>query len=105
MGPEKKSRIADEQVNTVTAYHEGGHTLVAHFTEHSHPLHKVTIIPRGSSLGHTAYIPAKEEYNVTRAQMMANLDSLMGGRAAEEIIFGTDMVTSGELMPLLGLFP
>lgn len=95
MGPEKKSRIADEDVNKVTAYHEGGHTLVAYYTKHSHPLHKVTIIPRGTSLGHTAYIPAKEQYNVTRAQMLANLDSLMGGRAAEELIFGSDLVTSG----------
>uniref|UniRef100_A0A2P2I4B5 ATP-dependent zinc metalloprotease YME1 homolog n=2 Tax=Hirondellea gigas TaxID=1518452 RepID=A0A2P2I4B5_9CRUS len=95
MGPEKKSRIPDEEVNMVTAYHEGGHTLVAHYTKHSHPLHKVTIIPRGPSLGHTAYIPAKEQYNVTRAQMMATLDSLMGGRAAEELIFGPELVTSG----------
>ncbi|KAF2367097.1 Peptidase FtsH [Trinorchestia longiramus] len=95
MGPEKKSRIPDEDVNLVTAYHEGGHTLVAHYTKHSHPLHKVTIIPRGASLGHTAYIPAKEQYNVTRAQMMATLDSLMGGRAAEELIFGSEMITSG----------
>ncbi|KAA0203959.1 hypothetical protein HAZT_HAZT003896 [Hyalella azteca] len=95
MGPEKKSRIPDEEVNLVTAYHEGGHTLVAHYTKHCHPLHKVTIIPRGPSLGHTAYIPAKEQYNVTRAQMLATLDSLMGGRAAEELIFGSEMITSG----------
>ncbi|KAK8746403.1 hypothetical protein OTU49_017004 [Cherax quadricarinatus] len=95
MGPERKSRIPDEEANLVTAYHEGGHTLVAYYTKDSHPLHKVTIIPRGPSLGHTAYIPAKEQYHMTRSQMLATMDSLMGGRAAEELIFGNDMVTSG----------
>lgn len=95
MGPERKSRIPDEEANLVTAYHEGGHTLVAYYTRDSHPLHKVTIIPRGPSLGHTAYIPAKEQYHMTRSQMLATMDSLMGGRAAEEIIFGSDLVTSG----------
>ncbi|ROT83780.1 putative ATP-dependent zinc metalloprotease YME1-like [Penaeus vannamei] len=95
MGPEKKSRIPDEEANLVTAYHEGGHALVAHYTKDSHPLHKVTIIPRGPSLGHTAYIPAKEQYHMTRSQMLATMDSLMGGRAAEELIFGTDFITSG----------
>ncbi|XP_045128695.1 ATP-dependent zinc metalloprotease YME1L-like [Portunus trituberculatus] len=95
MGPERKSRIPDEEANLVTAYHEGGHTLVAYYTRDSHPLHKVTIIPRGPSLGHTAYIPAKEQYHMTRSQMLATMDSLMGGRAAEELIFGCDSVTSG----------
>ncbi|KAG7160789.1 ATP-dependent zinc metalloprotease YME1L-like [Homarus americanus] len=95
MGPERKSRIPDEEANLVTSYHEGGHTLVAFYTKDSHPLHKVTIIPRGPSLGHTAYIPAKEQYHMTRSQMLATMDSLMGGRAAEELIFGNDLVTSG----------
>ncbi|KAK3858124.1 hypothetical protein Pcinc_018365 [Petrolisthes cinctipes] len=95
MGPEKKSRIPDEEANLVTSYHEGGHTLVAHYTKDSHPLHKVTIIPRGPSLGHTAYIPAKEQYHMTRSQMLATMDSLMGGRAAEELIFGNEQITSG----------
>lgn len=95
MGPEKKSRIPDEEANLVTAYHEGGHALVAYHTRDSHPLHKVTIIPRGPSLGHTAYIPAKEQYHLTRSQMLASMDSLMGGRAAEELIFGSEFITSG----------
>lgn len=56
MGPERKSRIPDEEANLITAYHEAGHALVAHYTKYSHPLHKVTIIPRGPSLGHTAYM-------------------------------------------------
>ncbi|XP_060844046.1 ATP-dependent zinc metalloprotease YME1L isoform X3 [Rhopalosiphum padi] len=95
MGPEKKSKIPDEEANTITAYHEGGHAIVAYFTKDSHPLHKVTIMPRGSSLGHTAYIPAKEEYHVTKARMLALMDTMMGGRAAEELIFGPDKVTTG----------
>uniref|UniRef100_A0A646QDM3 ATP-dependent zinc metalloprotease YME1 n=1 Tax=Hemiscolopendra marginata TaxID=943146 RepID=A0A646QDM3_9MYRI len=95
MGPERKSRIPDEEANLITAYHEGGHALVAFYTKDSHPLHKVTIIPRGPSLGHTAYIPEKEWYHVTKSQMMATIDTLMGGRAAEEIIFGPEKITTG----------
>ncbi|XP_046991847.1 ATP-dependent zinc metalloprotease YME1L-like [Schistocerca americana] len=95
MGPERKSRIPDEETNTITAYHEGGHAIVAFYTKDSHPLHKVTIIQRGSSLGHTAYMPEKERYYVTKSQFMAVLDMLMGGRAAEELIFGPDKITSG----------
>ncbi|XP_025208239.1 ATP-dependent zinc metalloprotease YME1 homolog isoform X2 [Melanaphis sacchari] len=95
MGPEKKSKIPDEEANTITAYHEGGHAIVAYFTKDSHPLHKVTIMPRGSSLGHTAYIPAKEEYHVTKSRMLALMDTMMGGRAAEELIFGPEKVTTG----------
>ncbi|XP_076062132.1 ATP-dependent zinc metalloprotease YME1L [Oratosquilla oratoria] len=95
MGPEKKTRIPDEEANWITAYHEGGHTLVAYYTPDAWPLHKVTIIPRGPSLGHTAYIPAKEQYHMTRKQMLATMDALMGGRAAEDIIYGIDMITTG----------
>src|SRR6218665_3713222 len=95
MGPEKKSRIPDEESNRITAFHEAGHALVAHYTKDSHPLHKVTIIPRGPSLGHTAYIPEKEAYHVTKSQMQATLDTLMGGRVAEELIFGVEKVTTG----------
>lgn len=112
MGPERKSRIPDEEANTITAYHEGGHAIVAFFTKDSHPLHKVTItfmyrlfvtkwflkvtiIPRGPSLGHTAYIPEKERYHVTKAQLLAMMDTMMGGRAAEELIFGPEKITSG----------
>jgi len=95
MGPERKSRIPDEEANKITAYHEGGHTIVAHYTQDSHPLHKVTIIPRGPSLGHTAYIPEKERYHVTKSQLLAMMDVAMGGRAAEELIFGIEKITSG----------
>ncbi|XP_037943693.1 ATP-dependent zinc metalloprotease YME1L isoform X1 [Teleopsis dalmanni] len=95
MGPERKARLPDEEANLITAYHEGGHAIVAYFTKESHPLHKVTIMPRGPSLGHTAYIPEKERYHVTKAQLLAMMDTMMGGRAAEELIFGADKITSG----------
>nr|XP_017003101.2 ATP-dependent zinc metalloprotease YME1L isoform X2 [Drosophila takahashii] len=95
MGPERKARLPDEEANTITAYHEGGHAIVAFYTKESHPLHKVTIMPRGPSLGHTAYIPEKERYHVTKAQLLAMMDTMMGGRAAEELVFGADKITSG----------
>lgn len=95
MGPERKSRLPDEEANKITAYHEGGHAIVAYYTKESHPLHKVTIMPRGPSLGHTAYIPEKERYHVTKQQLLAMMDTMMGGRAAEELIFGADKITSG----------
>ncbi|XP_075166069.1 ATP-dependent zinc metalloprotease YME1L isoform X2 [Haematobia irritans] len=95
MGPERKARLPDEEANLITAYHEGGHAIVAYYTKESHPLHKVTIMPRGPSLGHTAYIPEKERYHVTKAQLLAMMDTMMGGRAAEELIFGIDKITSG----------
>ncbi|XP_017132092.1 ATP-dependent zinc metalloprotease YME1L isoform X2 [Drosophila elegans] len=95
MGPERKARLPDEEANTITAYHEGGHAIVAFYTKESHPLHKVTIMPRGPSLGHTAYIPEKERYHVTKAQLLAMMDTMMGGRAAEELVFGVEKITSG----------
>lgn len=96
MGPARlKGRLPDEEANRITAYHEAGHTLVGLFTKDSIPLHKVTIIPRGQSLGHTAILPEKDEYHMTRSQMMAQLDMMMGGRVAEELVFGMDKVTTG----------
>ncbi|XP_048487044.1 ATP-dependent zinc metalloprotease YME1L isoform X2 [Plutella xylostella] len=95
MGPERRARLPDEEANAITAYHEAGHAAVAYYTKDSHPLHKVTIMPRGSSLGHTAYIPSKERYHVTKQQLLAMMDSMMGGRAAEELVFGPDKITSG----------
>ncbi|CAD6185612.1 unnamed protein product [Caenorhabditis auriculariae] len=96
MGPARTGgRIPDEEANKNTAYHEAGHTLVSLYTKDAVPLHKVTIIPRGQSLGHTAMLPDKDSYQVTKAQMLAQLDVMMGGRVAEEIIFGEDKVTTG----------
>jgi len=85
MGSEKKGKVFDAQTLRNTAYHEAGHTLVAYFTEGSHPIHKVTIIPRGQSLGHTAFVPASES-NQTKAQLEALLDVAMGGRIGEQLL-------------------
>uniref|UniRef100_A0A7E5A087 AAA domain-containing protein n=1 Tax=Panagrellus redivivus TaxID=6233 RepID=A0A7E5A087_PANRE len=96
MGPARaQGRFPDEDANRSTAFHEAGHTLVAHYTKDATPIHKVTIIPRGSSLGHTALLPDKDQYQVTRSQLLAQLDVMMGGRVAEELIFGTEKVTTG----------
>lgn len=95
MGPERKSRLPDEEANKITAYHEAGHTIVGFYTQDANPVHKVTIMPRGPALGHTAYLPKKEHYHLTKAQLLAMMDTAMGGRAAEEIIFGADKVTAG----------
>lgn len=95
MGPAKKTRIPDEETNTMTAYHEAGHTIVAYYTKWATPLHKVTIVPRGTSLGHTSFVPEKEEYNQSKAQLLAQMDVAMGGRVAEELIYGTENVTTG----------
>ncbi|VDK52779.1 unnamed protein product, partial [Anisakis simplex] len=96
MGPARlRGRLPDEEANRITAFHEAGHTLVGIFTKDSIPLHKVTIIPRGQSLGHTAILPEKDEYHMTKSQMLAQLDMMMGGRVAEELIFGLDKVTTG----------
>jgi len=96
MGPERRSRIPDGEELQCTAYHEAGHTLVNIYSkEAAKKLHKVTIIERGPSLGHTAFVPDKERFNETKAQMLAELDALMGGRVAEELIFGNDKVTAG----------
>ncbi|KAK5980256.1 ATP-dependent metallopeptidase HflB [Trichostrongylus colubriformis] len=96
MGPARTGgRIPDEEANRNTAFHEAGHTLVSLYTKHATPLHKVTIIPRGQSLGHTAMLPEKDEYQMTKGQILAAIDVMMGGRVAEELIFGDDMVTTG----------
>jgi ATP-dependent metalloprotease len=101
MGPARvKGRFPDEEVNKNTAYHEAGHALVALYTQHATPVHKVTIIPRGPSMGHTAFLPDKESYQVSRAQLLAQLDVMMGGRVAEEMIFGDDFVTTGAAQDL-----
>ncbi|XP_076379352.1 ATP-dependent zinc metalloprotease YME1L isoform X3 [Megalopta genalis] len=95
MGPEGKLKAIDDEVKLITAYHEAGHALVSFYTKDSVPIHKVTIIPRGPSLGHTSYMNEKDVYHVTKSQLLARMDSMMGGRAAEELIFGPDKVTTG----------
>ncbi|MHB2018169.1 MAG: ATP-dependent zinc metalloprotease FtsH [Candidatus Xenobia bacterium] len=95
MGPEKKSRIQSEKERAITAYHEAGHTLVARLIPECDPVRKVTILPRGMSLGATWYSPAQDKYNMTRRELMANVCGLLGGRVAEEIVFGDTDVTTG----------
>ena len=79
----------------VTAYHEAGHALVAHFTEGSDPVHKITIIPRGMSLGLTAQIPEDETHNYQKIYLLGRLDILMGGRCAEKLIFNDTSTGAG----------
>ncbi|XP_014478773.1 PREDICTED: ATP-dependent zinc metalloprotease YME1 homolog [Dinoponera quadriceps] len=102
MGPEGKLKMRDEEVNRITAFHEAGHALVAFFTKDATPLHKVTIVPRGPTLGHTSYMHEKDVYHVTKSQLLANMDAMMGGRAAEELIFGPEKVTTGASSDLAG---
>ena len=95
MGPERRSVIMSEEEKKLTAYHEGGHAIVNLYTTGTDPLHKVTIIPRGRALGVTMSLPEGDKYSVTRQKLMADLAVAMGGRVAEEIIFGYDFVTTG----------
>eukprot|EP00051_Salpingoeca_urceolata_P007891 m.101451 g.101451 ORF g.101451 m.101451 type:complete len:852 (-) comp15459_c0_seq1:111-2666(-) len=95
MGAERKQAVITEQDRKVTAYHEGGHALCALFTEGATPVYKATIIPRGNALGMVTQLPEDDTNSLTRQQMMARLVVCMGGRAAEEKIFGHKNVTSG----------
>ena len=94
-GPERKSRIITPKDKEVTAYHEVGHALVAHFEKGSDPLHKVTIIPRGMALGITMTLPEEDHLNLSRTQLLARIKVLLGGRIAEEIVFG-DITTGAQ---------
>ena len=85
MGAERKSMLLTDEEKKVTAYHEAGHTLVSALREHSDPLHKVTIIPRGMALGVTVYLPEEDQHTVTKDYLETKLATLMGGRCAEEI--------------------
>ncbi|KAG9436294.1 ATP-dependent zinc metalloprotease YME1 isoform X1 [Apis mellifera carnica] len=95
MGPERKLKINDTETNSITAYHEAGHALVAYYTKDAPALHKITIMPHGHSLGHTAFLSNKDQIHITKSKLLAQMDSAMGGRAAEELIFGPDKITAG----------
>jgi cell division protease FtsH len=87
MGPERKSMYISEEQKKLTAYHEAGHVLVSKFTPGSDPIHKVTIIPRGRSLGQTAYLPLEDRYTHNREYLIAMITYALGGRVAEELVF------------------
>jgi cell division protease FtsH len=95
MGAERKSMVMTEDEKKMTAYHEAGHALVSFHTPASDPIHKATIIPRGRALGMVQYLPERDKISFHRDQMHAQLATVMGGRVAEEIIFGHDKVSSG----------
>jgi cell division protease FtsH len=86
-GPQKRTRLMEDAEKTMTAYHEGGHALVAAALQNSDPVHKVTILPRGRALGYTMVLPDKEKYSTTRNEMLDQLAYMLGGRAAEELVF------------------
>ncbi|EMC98362.1 hypothetical protein BAUCODRAFT_32394 [Baudoinia panamericana UAMH 10762] len=95
MGAERRSAVIQEKDKVMTAYHEGGHALVAMLTEASTPLYKATIMPRGHALGLTWQLPELDKVSETRKELMARIDVCMGGKCAEELIYGPENVTTG----------
>jgi cell division protease FtsH len=95
MGAERRSMVMSEEEKKNTAYHEAGHALVMLYTEGHDPVHKVTIIPRGRALGVTMFLPEQDKYSHSKQELEARLAGLFGGRVAEELIFGTEKVTTG----------
>ena len=95
MGAERRSMVMTEEDKKLTAYHEGGHAIVAINEKASDPIHKATIIPRGSALGVVWTLPERDKYSHSREYLKANISKAMGGRIAEELIFGHEKVTSG----------
>ncbi len=86
-GPQRRTRLMTDKEKVLTAYHEGGHALVAAALPHSDPVHKVTILPRGRALGYTMVLPDEDKYSTTRSEMLDKLAYMLGGRAAEEMVF------------------
>lgn len=95
MGAERKSAVLTPETMRMTAYHEGGHALVAMHTDGADPVHKATIMPRGQALGMVQQLPEGDQTSFSRRQMLARLDVCMGGRVAEEIVYGKNEITSG----------
>ena len=95
MGAERRSAVIQPKDKIMTAYHEGGHTLVAMFTDGAEPIYKATIMPRGMSLGITYTLPTMDRVSKSKKEYLADIDVLMGGKVAEEIIYGPENTTSG----------
>ena len=95
MGTERRSMVMSEKEKNLTAYHEAGHAIVGRLVPEHDPVYKVTIIPRGRALGVTMFLPEQDKYSISKLQLDSQLASLFGGRVAEELIFGTEHVTTG----------
>ncbi|XP_059419988.1 ATP-dependent zinc metalloprotease YME1L1-like isoform X3 [Carassius carassius] len=95
MGPERRSAEIDTKNKEITAYHESGHAIIAYYTKDAMPINKATIMPRGPTLGHVSMLPENDRWSETRAQLLAQMDISMGGRVAEELIFGSENITTG----------
>ncbi len=94
-GPQKRTRLMNDKERAITAYHEGGHALVAAALPQSDPVHKITILPRGRALGYTMVLPDEDKYSQTRAELLDKLAYMMGGRAAEELVFHNPTTGAG----------
>jgi len=101
MGAERKTAVITAKTARCTAYHEAGHALVAVLTEGATPIHKATIMPRGSSLGMVTMLPDGDQTSQSFKQMLAFMDVAMGGRVAEELIFGEENITSGAVSDIM----
>jgi cell division protease FtsH len=95
MGAERRSMVMNEDEKKLTAYHEAGHAIVGRNVPQHDPVHKVTIIPRGRALGVTFYLPERDQLSVTKTKYTSMIASAMGGKVAEELVFGPEQVTSG----------
>jgi cell division protease FtsH len=92
-GPEKKTRVMSNKERKITAYHEMGHAIVGHYLPNSDPVHKISVVSRGQALGYTISMPTEDKFLTTRAELLDTMAMTLGGRAAEEIIFGE--ITTG----------
>ena len=92
-GPEKKTRVMSERERQITAYHEMGHAIVGHYLEYADPVHKISIISRGRALGYTISLPTEDRFLTTRSELLDTMAMTLGGRAAEEVVFGE--ITTG----------
>jgi cell division protease FtsH len=95
MGSERKSMAMDDAEKEMTAYHEAGHAIVGRLVPEHDPVYKVSIIPRGRALGVTMFLPEKDNYSISKRKLNSQVASLFGGRIAEELIYGSDAVTTG----------
>jgi cell division protease FtsH len=95
MGTERRSMVMSEKEKLNTAYHEAGHAIVGYLVPDHDPVHKVTIIPRGRALGVTLFLPEEDKYSISKERLESNISSLYGGRLAEEMILGSEGVTTG----------